>query len=74
LNRNPASAGFFVFSTPPILVGAELAREEAVSVTPQLADTPLVGAAEGCDLLILAIDQKQDQKIAAFGSSYKDRM
>ena len=29
-----------------------------------------VGAAEGCDLLIL----KQNQKIAAFGSSYKGRM
>jgi hypothetical protein len=32
----------------------------------------LVGAAEGCDLLPLL--QGQDQKIAAFGSSYKDRM
>jgi len=32
---------------------------------------PTVGAAEGCDLLILlVIAQKQDQKIAAFGSSY----
>jgi hypothetical protein len=31
-----------------------------------------VGAAEGCDLLILLFaDQNQDQKIAAFGSSYK---
>jgi hypothetical protein len=29
-----------------------------------------VGAAEGCDLLIL-IFKKQDQKIAAFGSSYR---
>jgi len=27
-----------------------------------------VGAAEGCDLLILIV--KKDQKIAAFGSSY----
>jgi hypothetical protein len=31
-----------------------------------------VGAAEGCDLLIL-IFQDQGQKIAAFGSSYRDR-
>jgi hypothetical protein len=30
-------------------------------------DTIFVGAAEGCDLLIL---KNQDQKIAAFGSSY----
>jgi hypothetical protein len=36
-----------------------------------------VGAAEGCDLLILLCsdpnfkDQDQDQKIAAFGSSYR---
>ncbi|CAI8859622.1 hypothetical protein EMIT0215P_20147 [Pseudomonas serboccidentalis] len=30
-----------------------------------------VGAAEGCDLLTLAFqNQKPDQKIAAFGSSY----
>ncbi|WP_433736749.1 hypothetical protein [Pseudomonas putida] len=29
----------------------------------------LVGAAEGCDLLILLL-KKQNQKIAAFGSSY----
>jgi hypothetical protein len=28
----------------------------------------IVGAAEGCDLLIL---KKQDQKIATFGSSYR---
>jgi hypothetical protein len=28
-----------------------------------------VGAAEGCDLLIF---KEQDQKIAAFGSSYRD--
>jgi hypothetical protein len=28
------------------------------------------GAAEGCDLLILYL-KKQNQKIAAFGSSYK---
>jgi hypothetical protein len=32
-----------------------------------------VGAAEGCDLLIL-IEKKQSQKIAAFGSSYRDRI
>jgi hypothetical protein len=33
-----------------------------------------VGAAEGCDLLILIFeDQDQDQKIAAFGSSYTKR-
>jgi hypothetical protein len=34
-----------------------------------------VGAAEGCEILILALiaeDHKQDQKIAAFGSSYRD--
>jgi len=31
-----------------------------------------VGAAEGCDLLTLPF-QKQDQKIAAFGSSYMMR-
>jgi hypothetical protein len=34
-----------------------------------------VGAAEGCDLLILIftrITEEQDQKIAAFGSSYGD--
>jgi len=33
-----------------------------------------VGAAEGCDLLIWSLivkNNKQDQKIAAFGSSYK---
>ncbi|RON30474.1 hypothetical protein BK663_03990 [Pseudomonas lini] len=31
-----------------------------------------VGAAEGCDLLILGdFDIAEDQKIAAFGSSYK---
>jgi hypothetical protein len=30
-----------------------------------VAETPFVGAAEGCDLLIL-----KNQKIAAFGSSY----
>jgi hypothetical protein len=30
-----------------------------------------VGAAEGCDLLILSL-KKQNQKIAAFGSSYID--
>ena len=31
-----------------------------------------VGAAEGCDLLILLLFlKKQDQKIAAFGSSYR---
>jgi hypothetical protein len=29
-----------------------------------------VGAAEGCDLLILFL-KSQDQKIAAFGSSYR---
>jgi hypothetical protein len=29
-----------------------------------------VGAAAGCELLILFL--KQDQKIAAFGSSYRD--
>jgi hypothetical protein len=34
-----------------------------------------VGAAEGCDLLILIFeDQDQDQKIAAFGSSYTKRL
>ncbi|MCM8741947.1 hypothetical protein NFC82_13120 [Pseudomonas koreensis] len=34
--------------------------------------TLTVGAAEGCDLLTLAFTtQKQDQKIAAFGSSYR---
>ncbi|MGN4049720.1 hypothetical protein [Pseudomonas sp. SM4] len=32
-------------------------------------DIPPVGAAEGCDLLILSF-KKQRQKIAAFGSSY----
>ncbi|MEE9677566.1 hypothetical protein V4842_04530 [Pseudomonas moraviensis] len=31
-------------------------------------DTSSVGAAEGCDLLAL---KEQEQKIAAFGSSYK---
>jgi hypothetical protein len=42
----------------------------------KLATTPYttpVGAAAGCDLLILLFadqDQDQDQKIAAFGSSY----
>ena len=35
---------------------------------PMLSMLPLVGAAAGCDLLIV---KKQDQKIAAFGSSYK---
>ncbi|MFJ5240636.1 hypothetical protein ACIP86_28600 [Pseudomonas neuropathica] len=34
----------------------------------RLGDAP-VGAAEGCDLLIWSF-KKQDQKIAAFGSSY----
>jgi hypothetical protein len=34
------------------------------------SNTNPVGAAEGCDLLIL-IFKKQDQKIAAFGSSYR---
>ncbi|WP_223484059.1 hypothetical protein [Pseudomonas sp. A-RE-19] len=35
--------------------------------------SPPVGAAEGCDLLILIFTmsaEEQDQKIAAFGSSY----
>ncbi len=35
----------------------------------------LVGAAEGCDLLILifsVLEGAKDQKIAAFGSSYGD--
>jgi hypothetical protein len=32
---------------------------------------PPVGAAEGCDLLILFF-KNQSQKIAAFGSSYGD--
>jgi hypothetical protein len=32
-------------------------------------DCTPVGAAEGCDLLMLLL--KQDQKIAAFGSSYR---
>ncbi|WP_150605512.1 hypothetical protein [Pseudomonas fluorescens] len=33
-----------------------------------------VGAAEGCDLLTLKFqNQQQDQKIAAFGSSYTKR-
>ncbi|KAE9643824.1 hypothetical protein EJA70_15405 [Pseudomonas sp. PB103] len=32
-------------------------------------DIPPVGAAEGCDLLTLFF-KRQDQKIAAFGSSY----
>jgi hypothetical protein len=40
-------------------------------------NTTLVGAAEGCDLLtlflILSIRMDQDQKIAAFGSSYRER-
>jgi hypothetical protein len=42
----------------------------------KLATTPYttpVGAAAGCDLLILMLTlicKKQDQKIAAFGSSY----
>jgi hypothetical protein len=38
---------------------------------PQLSETPQypVGAAAGCDLLILIL-KKQDQKIAACGSSY----
>jgi len=33
-------------------------------------DTIPVGAAEGCDLLMLIL-KKKDQKIAAFGSSYR---
>ncbi|MBK5416606.1 hypothetical protein [Pseudomonas sp. TH31] len=36
-----------------------------------------VGAAEGCDLLILIFGDAEiakDQKIAAFGSSYGDRV
>jgi hypothetical protein len=41
-------------------------------------DTLSVGAAAGCDLLILLLtiskmQKKQDQKIAACGSSYKVR-
>ncbi|WP_150616357.1 hypothetical protein [Pseudomonas fluorescens] len=33
-----------------------------------------VGAAEGCDLLtLMLLNPKQDQKIAAFGSSYTKR-
>jgi phosphotransferase system HPr-like phosphotransfer protein len=46
---------------------------EAVSGTTL---TP-VGAAEGCDLLILndgGAEIATDQKIAAFGSSYRDRV
>ncbi|MFJ2390367.1 hypothetical protein [Pseudomonas koreensis] len=54
------------------------------ALQPQLHGKPLhhcppakhkspVGAAAGCDLLTLIFfKQKQDQKIAAFGSSYKD--
>jgi hypothetical protein len=39
--------------------------------TPTFGPTP-VGAAEGCDLLIwLLLLKSQNQKIAAFGSSYK---
>ncbi|PVZ52656.1 hypothetical protein C9422_30400 [Pseudomonas sp. B1(2018)] len=34
------------------------------------SDEPPVGAAEGCDLLILIF--AKNQKIAAFGSSYRD--
>jgi len=44
-----------------------------------LAPPPPVGAAEGCDLLILIFGdalfaKEQDQKIAAFGSSYGSEM
>jgi hypothetical protein len=42
------------------------------SADPLTLNLPPVGAAEGCDLLILLwILQKQDQKIATFGSSYR---
>ncbi|TPG83486.1 hypothetical protein EAH72_08130 [Pseudomonas caspiana] len=35
----------------------------------------LVGAAEGCDLLIFGVsDDAKDQKIAAFGSSYVEHV
>ncbi|WP_191632365.1 hypothetical protein [Pseudomonas fluorescens] len=34
-------------------------------------DRIVVGAAEGCDLLILIAPKDQSQKIAAFGSSYE---
>jgi hypothetical protein len=37
-------------------------------VTSHVQHKPNAGAAEGCDLLIFL---KQDQKIAAFGSSYR---
>ncbi|MBK5415727.1 hypothetical protein [Pseudomonas sp. TH31] len=43
------------------------------SITKSSSDTTPVGAAEGCDLLILIcceFEIAEDQKIAAFGSSY----
>jgi len=42
-----------------------------------LLHPPPVGAAEGCDLLILTpvlAPEDQDQKIAGFASSYIDRV
>jgi hypothetical protein len=52
-------------------VGAKLAREDGLTANPILALTS-VGAAAGCDLLILLLVLKdQRQKIAAFGSSYR---
>jgi hypothetical protein len=49
-----------------------------VQFNKSIEQTPItVGAAEGCDLLILIflkIAEDQDQKIAAFGSSYGARI
>jgi hypothetical protein len=47
--------------------------------SPSTKRIPPVGAAEGCDLLILIfcpfdIVKNQNQKIAAFGSSYRETL
>ncbi|CAI8705276.1 conserved hypothetical protein [Pseudomonas serboccidentalis] len=60
--REPASDG-----QPENLVGRFWLSNTLLNTT-----TLAVGAAEGCDLLTLAFhSQKQNQKIAAFGSSYR---
>ena len=60
--REPASDG-----QPENLVGRFWLSHTLLNTT-----TLTVGAAEGCDLLTLAFTtQKQDQKIAAFSSSYR---
>jgi hypothetical protein len=56
-------------------VGAGLPAKAALRATNLQLTHPIpVGAAEGCDLLILLLHcESERQKIAAFGSSYSER-